>query len=53
VRDLPGIIKEILEFLIKEKIYWLIPTILTIVIFWLLISTAGKSSVPVFVYPVV
>jgi len=53
VRLFLSLVKEILEYIIKEKYYWLLPSFLMIVILWLLISTAGTSSVPVFVYPVV
>lgn len=53
MRDIPKILHEIAEYIYENKNYWLIPTILAIVILWLLISTAGNSSVPVFIYPLV
>lgn len=53
MRDIPKIIREVLEYLFREKKYWLLPVILSIIILWLLLTTAGKSSVPVFVYPMI
>lgn len=49
--DVIGIVKELGEHIRRNKEWWLIPVVLAIVIVWLLITTAGQSAVPVFVYP--
>lgn len=53
MRDLPKILKELLEHIKENKKWWMIPVILSLIIVWLLLATAGQSSVPVFVYPMV
>lgn len=53
MRDLPRIFRELLEHIRENKKWWLIPVILALVIVWLLLTSAGQSSVPVFVYPMV
>lgn len=43
--------QELLEHIRQNKEWWLIPVILMIIISWLLLTTAGQSSVPIFIYP--
>lgn len=47
------LLQELFEHIRKNKEWWLIPVVLMIIILWLLITSAGTSSVPVFVYPLV
>lgn len=51
--DIPRLLRELAEHIRENKKWWLIPVLLSIIIVWLLITTAGQSSVPVFVYPMV
>ncbi len=52
-RDFRALLRELGEHIRENKEWWLIPVILLLVIVWLLLTTAGQSAVPVFVYPMV
>ncbi|MBC5793482.1 MAG: hypothetical protein H8Z69_05630 [Nanohaloarchaea archaeon] len=52
MKELFKALKELLEYVFSSKKYWLIPTILALIILGLLISTGGSTAVPVFAYPV-
>lgn len=45
-----GILGELLRFLWKRKLYWLIPMILTLFIFALLIILGNAGGIAPFVY---
>lgn len=49
--DIGQLMRELFEHIRENKEWWLIPVVLAIIIAWLLITTAGQSTVPVFVYP--
>lgn len=51
--DIGTILRELGEHIRENKEWWLIPVVLALVIVWLLVTTAGQSAVPVFVYPMV
>lgn len=53
MRDLPGLLKELVEHVEENKKWWLIPVILALVIVGLLVMSGGNTSVPVFVYPMI
>lgn len=45
-----GVLGELMGFLWKRKLYWLIPMILTLLIFAVLIVIAGSGPGGVFIY---
>ncbi len=47
-----GIIGELLEFLWKNKKWWLIPMVVVLVIFGLLLVFASASGVAPFIYTI-
>lgn len=53
MKALYRVFRELFEHIRENKRWWLIPTVLMLIILWLLIVSAGQSSVPVFVYPMV
>ncbi len=46
-----GIIGELLQFLWKRKLYWLIPLIVTLLVFVILILLSTSSPLAPFIYP--
>ncbi len=46
-----GIVGDLLKFLIKRKLWWLIPSIVILLILGLLIVLAQVSGVAPFIYP--
>lgn len=47
-----GVMGELLHFLWKRKLYWMIPMVATLLIFALLILATGNPLVAPFLYPV-
>ena len=45
-----GVLGELLQFLWRRKLYWLIPMIITLVIFAVLIIVGGASGGGAFIY---
>jgi hypothetical protein len=45
-----GILGELLGFLWKRKLYWLIPMVLTLMIFIVLIVAGSNSAIAPFIY---
>jgi drug/metabolite transporter superfamily protein YnfA len=45
-----GIVGEFLSFLWKEKIWWMIPMVLVLLVFGLLIVFAQSSPIAPFIY---
>ncbi|MCU0497904.1 MAG: DUF5989 family protein [Anaerolineae bacterium] len=45
-----GIIGELLGFLWKRKLYWLIPMVLTLLIFAFIIVLGSNSAIAPFIY---
>jgi hypothetical protein len=48
-----NLMKEVWEFIKQNKKWWLIPVFIALIVTGILIMTAGTTSVPVFIYPVV
>ncbi len=46
-----GVLGELMGFLWKRKLYWLIPMMLTLILFAALIVIAGSGPVGSFIYP--
>lgn len=46
-----GILGELMQFLWKRKLYWLIPMIVTLLVFALLIVFSQSSAIAPFLYP--
>lgn len=46
-----GVIGEMLSFLWRRKLYWMIPMILVLLIFALLVAVGGSPLAP-FIYPI-
>jgi uncharacterized membrane protein len=46
-----GIVKEFLEFLWKEKMWWIIPLVLILLGIGLLLVFAQGSAIALFIYP--
>ena len=46
-----GIFGELLQFLWARKLYWLIPLIITLIVFALLIIMGSNPIVGQFIYP--
>lgn len=53
MKDILRVFRELAEHIQENKKWWLIPAFLSLVILWLLLTSAGQSSVPVFIYPMV
>jgi hypothetical protein len=51
MKDLLKVLRELAEYVKKNRKLWLIPVIIALFIIGFLIATAGSSPVPVFVYP--
>lgn len=51
IRATFGTVSEILEFLGKEKLWWLIPPIAILLIFGVLIMIGHGSVIAPFIYP--
>ncbi len=48
-----GIVGELLTFLWKRKLYWMIPLIMTLLIFAVLFIIGGSSPLgAIFIYPI-
>jgi hypothetical protein len=45
-----GVMGELLMFLWKRKLYWLIPMIVTLAIFAVLVIAGGSGGVGAFIY---
>jgi hypothetical protein len=55
MRDLvgrAGVLGELMQFLWKRKLYWLIPVMITLALFALLIVVAGSGPLSAFLYPI-
>ena len=46
-----GILGELLAFLWKRKLYWLLPLVITLIVFGMLLVIGSSSPVGVFIYP--
>ena len=44
-----GLLRELWKMLMENKKYWMIPIILTLLLFWLLVILGSSSSAP-FIY---
>jgi hypothetical protein len=47
-----GVMGELLQFLWKRKLYWMIPMVATLLIFAVLIVAANSSVIAPFLYPI-
>ena len=45
-----GILGELLAFLWRRKLYWMLPMVITLLVFALLIMLGGSSPAGVFIY---
>ncbi len=45
-----GILGELLAFLWKRKLYWMLPMVITLLVFALLIILGGSSPISPFIY---
>lgn len=45
-----GVLGELLAFLWKRKLYWMLPMVITLIVFALLIVLGGSSPVGPFIY---
>jgi len=45
-------IKELWEFIMQRKKYWLLPTIITLLLFGFIIVTSGGSTLTPFIYAI-
>ncbi|MCY3780470.1 MAG: DUF5989 family protein [Chloroflexi bacterium] len=45
-----GVLGELLAFLWKRKLYWMLPMVITLLVFALLIVVGGSSPAGVFIY---
>ena len=53
LRNRTGIFGELLGFLWKAKMWWLIPLIVVFVLLLLVIILAGSSPIAPFIYPLI
>ena len=47
-----GVLGELLQFLWRRKLYWLIPLIVTLALVAVLIIAGGSGALSVFLYPI-
>ncbi len=45
-----GVLGELLAFLWKRKLYWMLPMVITLIVFALLIVLGGSSPLSPFIY---
>lgn len=45
-----GVLGELLAFLWKRKLYWMLPMVITLIVFALLIVIGGSSPLSPFIY---
>ena len=45
-----GVLGELLAFLWKRKLYWMLPMVITLIVFALLIIIGGSSPLSPFIY---
>lgn len=45
-----GVLGELLAFLWKRKLYWMLPMVITLLVFALLIMLGGSSPISPFIY---
>ena len=45
-----GVMGELLAFLWKRKLYWMLPMVITLLVFALLIVLGGSSPISPFIY---
>lgn len=45
-----GVLGELLAFLWKRKLYWMLPMVITLLVFALLIMLGGSSPLSPFIY---
>lgn len=45
-----GVLGELLAFLWKRKLYWMLPMVITLLVFALLIVLGGSSPISPFIY---
>ena len=48
-----GVIGELLSFLWKRKLYWLIPMVMTLLVFAILIIIGSSGPLGAFIYPMI
>ena len=53
MKELLKVLKEILEYVWKLKLYWMIPAALIFLIIAILLVTTATTAVPVWMYPLV
>ena len=46
-----GVLGELLAFLWKRKLYWLLPLVITLLVFAILIVVGSSGPAGVFIYP--
>ncbi len=45
-----GVLGELLAFLWKRKLYWMLPMVITLLVFAVLIAVGGSSPLSPFIY---
>ena len=45
-----GVLGELLSYLWKRKLYWMLPMVITLIVFALLIVLGGSSPISPFIY---
>ena len=45
-----GVLGELLAFLWKRKLYWMLPMVITLIVFAVLIAVGGSSPLSPFIY---
>ena len=45
-----GVLGELLAFLWKRKLYWMLPMVITLLVFALLIAVGASSPAGIFIY---
>ncbi len=48
-----GVLGELIQFLWKRKLYWLIPMIIALILFAVLIVLGNSGALSIFIYPVI
>ena len=53
MKEILKVLKEIMEYVWKMKLYWMVPAVLIFLIIAILLVTTASTAVPVWVYPLV
>ena len=53
MKEILKVLKEIMEYVWKMKLYWMVPAVLIFLIIAILLVTTASTPVPVWVYPLV